>query len=208
MINTIINKIYFAFQINIVKTLMLRNKFNNITIWPNTKISISKTSSIDNYGKIQIGKKWDGAPNFKSCLIMREKSKLIVRGKYDIFGGTIITVNKNAVLELGSGFINRGCNIHVYQNIKIGNNVIIAEDVMIRDSDSHSLCYEGYKKTSPIKIEDNVWIGARATILKGVTIGSGSVVAAGSIVNKDVPSNCIVAGNPAKVIKQNITWKN
>ena len=58
-----------------------------------------------------------------------------------------------------------------------------------------------------IVIEDNVWLGSRALILKGVTVGKGSIVAAGAVVTKDVPPNSIVAGNPAKIIKQNINWK-
>ena len=56
-------------------------------------------------------------------------------------------------------------------------------------------------------IEDNVWVGSRALILKGVRVGKGSIVAAGAVVTKDVPQNCIVAGNPAKIVKENISWK-
>jgi maltose O-acetyltransferase len=59
----------------------------------------------------------------------------------------------------------------------------------------------------PIKVEDNVWIGANATILPGVTIGKNSIVGAGAVVTKDVPENTIVGGNPAKVIR-NITEKD
>ncbi len=66
---------------------------------------------------------------------------------------------------------------------------------------------ENYKNTSPIKIGNHVWIGMRSIILKGVTIGDGSIVAAGSVVVKDVPNNCLVAGNPAKVVKKNVKWK-
>ena len=60
----------------------------------------------------------------------------------------------------------------------------------------------------PITIGENVWIGCRALILKGVTIGDGAVVAAGAVVTKDVPANCVVAGNPAKIIKENVVWQH
>lgn len=107
---------------------------------------------------------------------------------------------------MGNVFINNNSKIYVFNKVKIGDNCIIAEDVFIRNSDNHKLIYDGYKNTAPIIIEDNVWIGTRATILKGVTIESGSVVA-GSVVTKNVPKNSLVAGVPARVIKTNIEWK-
>ena len=61
-------------------------------------------------------------------------------------------------------------------------------------------------KSKPIVIEDNVWIGVNVLILKGVTIGHGSVIAAGSIVTRDIPCNCLAAGIPAKVIREKISW--
>lgn len=61
--------------------------------------------------------------------------------------------------------------------------------------------------TKPVVIEDHVWIGAGSTILKGVTLGAGSIIGAGSVVTKDVLSNTVVAGNPAKVIKTGVKWQ-
>ena len=105
-------------------------------------------------------------------------------------------------------------------SISIGNNVIISDDVLIQDNNNHptsmrerqkmSLSHDYFgplwkwdkSASSPIVIEDNVWIGKRAVILKGVHIGEGSIVALGSIVTKDVPSHTIVAGNPARVVKE------
>ena len=61
--------------------------------------------------------------------------------------------------------------------------------------------------TAPISIGNHVWIGAGATILKGVTIGDNAIIGAGSVVTKDVPPNTIVAGNPAHIIRQRIEWR-
>lgn len=107
---------------------------------------------------------------------------------------------------MGSGYINTGAFIACFHHIKIGNNVAIAENVTIRDDDSHTLLYDGYVQGKPIEILDNVWIGMNLTILKGVTIGEGLIVVAGSIVTKNVRPNTLVAGAPAKVIKENISW--
>lgn len=103
--------------------------------------------------------------------------------------------------------------------IKIGNDVIISSDVRIFDNNNHPTEPEFRKKMShsdfygelwtwkyaahkPIEIADNVWIGEFSAILKGVHIGQGSIVASHSVVTKDVPAYCIVAGNPAKVVKK------
>ena len=77
----------------------------------------------------------------------------------------------------------------------------------IRDSDTHTILNSNHIKTQPVYIGKNVWIGLGSIILKGVTIGDGAIIAAGSVVTKDVPSNCLVGGNPAKVIKDYIEWK-
>ena len=65
----------------------------------------------------------------------------------------------------------------------------------------------GFKIKKRISIGNEVWIGNRAMILKGVTIGNGAVIAADSVVTHDVPAYSVVAGNPAKVIKENVVWK-
>ena len=79
----------------------------------------------------------------------------------------------------------------------------MANGVYITDSDWHGL-YDRTRRSdavSPVHIGDNVWLGDHATILKGVTIGENSVVAAAAVVTRDVPANVVVAGNPAKVVK-------
>ncbi|PEB56279.1 acetyltransferase [Bacillus pseudomycoides] len=84
--------------------------------------------------------------------------------------------------------------------IKIGNNVTIAPQAYLLVHDASTKKLNNYTKVGSILIEDNVFIGARALIMPGVTIGKNSIVAAGSIVTKSIPSESIVAGNPAKVI--------
>lgn len=77
------------------------------------------------------------------------------------------------------------------------------------DGDNHTLLVDGVARSSsaPVVIGDGVWIGARATILKGVTIGDGAVVAAGAVVTRDVPAHSLVAGVPARVVRAGVDWQ-
>ncbi|MEM6486361.1 MAG: acyltransferase [Pseudomonadota bacterium] len=97
-----------------------------------------------------------------------------------------------------------GSRISASDEIRIGNGVMLANGSYVTDSDWHTI----YDRTSrspevtPVCIGDNVWLGDHATVLKGVTIGENSVVAARAVVTHDVPANVIVAGNPARVVKE------
>ena len=116
---------------------------------------------------------------------------------------------KGAKISIGEKSRIHGTCIHAYTSISIGRHCLIAANCQIIDSSGHDLSFDDvYNRVNtvgdsrPIVIEDAVWIGANSIILPGVTIGKGSVVAAGSVVVKDVPAMSVVAGNPAKVIKQ------
>lgn len=95
--------------------------------------------------------------------------------------------------------------IHAGSSVEIGAGCNIAWNVCIMDRDYHKFNSDA-ESIKPVKIGDNVWIGCGCLVLKGVTIGDGAVVAAGSVVTRDVPAACLAAGNPARVIKENIYW--
>lgn len=111
-----------------------------------------------------------------------------------------------AVLQVGRNFAMTGGSLVAAEKILIGDNVNVGANTIIMDTDFHPLDAEARRldsapaKTAPVSIEDNVFIGMNCLILKGVTLGKGSVIGAGSVVTKDVPSNAIVAGNPARLI--------
>lgn len=99
-------------------------------------------------------------------------------------------------------FINSGCCFQDQGGIYIGNNALIGHQVVIatlnHESDPER---RGDMTAAPVRIGNNVWVGAHATILPGVTIGDGAIIAAGAVVNRDVPERAVVGGVPAKVIK-------
>jgi acetyltransferase-like isoleucine patch superfamily enzyme len=97
-------------------------------------------------------------------------------------------------------FVNCGTVLLSVLEITIGDDVALANEVYVMDSNSHGV--EGRPHVeAPVRIGDGTWVGARAMILPGVTIGKRVVVAAGSVVTRDVPDEVLVAGNPARVVR-------
>ena len=100
--------------------------------------------------------------------------------------------------------ISPGTRISAAEKIEIGDSVMMANGVYITDADWHGI-YDRTRpseEVTPVTIGDNVWLGDRCTVLKGVTIGDNSIVAACAVVTGDVPANVVVAGNPARVVKE------
>ena len=114
-------------------------------------------------------------------------------------------VSQNASVTIGDNvYIGEGSVIIAKKDIHIGDNVLLGEYVVIRDqahcTDSIPIRLAGFS-TSPIKIESGVWVGAKATVLQGVTICEGAVIGAHALVNSNIPRRTLAAGIPAKVLK-------
>jgi acetyltransferase-like isoleucine patch superfamily enzyme len=139
-------------------------------------------------------------------------------GRHVICRGVVDCQKQSSIFEIGErSFVGSGSILVSTDKVSIGNDVLIAHDCYITDTDGHALSretrakdipnrWEGYKDWSvvpsaPIVIGDGAWIGPRVTILKGVTVGVGAVICAGSVVTKPVPDMAMVAGVPAKVIR-------
>ncbi len=130
--------------------------------------------------------------------------------------GSLVSMGGN--ISIGHHTTMRGDSlIESIEDVVIGNYVIISNNVIITDNNSHptdindrrtmlksgfsgDLWHWKHSKHAPVKICDDVWIGRRSMILKGVEIGRGAIVAANSVVTKNIPPYCIVAGNPAKIV--------
>lgn len=124
-----------------------------------------------------------------------------------VFQKVIIkALNPESVISIGKNVGISGATISG-KNIIIGDNVLIGSGVLITDSDAHPIDPKDRNdsnliKDAPVCINSHVFIGARSIILKGVTIGEGSVIGAGSVVSSSIPPMCIAAGNPARVLKE------
>lgn len=184
-------------------------KFTKIKLGKYATASISEKAVVSGGERLTFGCTWNKADRSSSCISLADHSHLIINGLFYIYSGARVSVR--GILELESGYINNDVSIFCVEKIHIGNNVAIGPSVSIRDTDSHEIYCVGedlrLNNSASIYIGDNVWIGERSIILKGVTIGDGAVIAAGAVVTHDVPCNSIAAGIPAKVIKQNIVWR-
>ena len=140
-------------------------------------------------------------------LYVGKNASFFVNGYFKVYAGSDIRVYPNGTLILNGGFCNNGVQITCGKKITIGKGCAIAREAIIRDYDAHQLLHSESEIAKEINIGDHVWVGNRAIILKGVTIGNGAVIAAGAIVTKDVPEKCLAAGVPAKVIREDVEWR-
>lgn len=154
-----------------------------IDVWVNSSFSIGDNFRMNN------GKHFNAIGRQQVCsFVVRNQGKLKI--------GNNVGISDSAII--------------CYKQITICDNVTIGGNVVIYDTDFHSLAKEHrrnylldrqHTKFAAVTIENDAFIGAHTTILKGVTIGEGSIVGAGSVVTKSIPKNEIWAGNPAKFIK-------
>lgn len=185
--------------------LASRGSVRNLEVYPQGRVEISSTAALDISGVLRLGPRKGIGRFYPSWAAFQEGSKTTVSGDFSLFSGYRLHVGEGAELRLGSGYINYGGDITCCTQVVIGDNCLIGPQVVIRDDDAHEVI--GSARKAPIIIGDNVWVGMRAVILKGVTIGDGAIVAAGAVVTKDVPPRTIVGGNPARVIRENASWK-
>jgi len=148
------------------------------------KVRVWGKPSVQNWGKLVIG----------------DRARLV---------STIATsefVVEGGLLEIGEGtFINYGCSIGATERVSIGANCSIGTYCILMDNDYHRLEPDlRYERpvSAPITLEENVWLGARVIVLRGVTISAGSVIGAGSVVTRNIPPRSLAVGVPAKVIRE------
>lgn len=168
-------------------------------------------------GNLKIGK--HTVLNGARLDVRRQEGCALTIGESSNVQCQIVLEKENAVVKVGSRtHLGGGALIDAASCIEIGDDVLIAFDVLIIDHASHSIKFSERKndvfdwvhnrkdwtsvEQAPVRIMNKAWIGARSIVLKGVTIGEGSVVGAGSVVTKDVPPWTIVAGSPARVIRE------
>lgn len=201
-IRSILGNIYRKFH-----PIIDRGHDNNISV-----LSHLRNSSItiyDSHNTIKIG---EGCI-INNCVIsiFGDNNTLIIEDKARLLGGARIIMEGNSIVRIGHNagvrkvdFLAKGANIEIGELCMFSNNIIV------RNHDSHRvLNFAGDQITNPpqnVVLGRHVWIGQNVTILKGVNIGDDSILAFGSVVTKSCPPNCIMAGNPARIVKSEVAW--
>ncbi len=194
-----------AYNFSIFKTLflniwILKNRKINIFIGKHTSI-INKNGFLNIKGKVFIDSKNGGQFFYDSHICLEKNSTLELHNNVNFFSGVQIKCFENSKVIIGADtYFSGPITIHSKKMISIGSKCSISWGVTILDSDFHSI-EDNPIKSKDVIIEDNVWIGCNVTILKGVKIHSGSIIAAGSIMTKETSEKGLYAGNPARLIK-------
>lgn len=181
----------------------VRVPFNNES---RTVVQLDRGAEMELKARLTTGIRQVAKSKMETRILLEENARLTVDGPFSVYGNSYIRVFKNSHLILHGGFINENVQISCGDTIEIGEGATIGRDVCIRSFDGHTIEEDGYRISAPISIGRHVWIGQGATVLKGVTIGDGAIVAAESLVTKDVPAGAVVGGVPAKVLKENVRW--
>ncbi len=186
--------------INLILNFERRNAFEKHSLMDES-VKILANATIDNLAK---------------------NSNLISIDKNSVIRGQLLVFPHGGKIQIGNDcYVGEGTCIWSSDSIKIGDRVFISHNVNVHDTNSHSidpvLRYQHFIaimssghptvnnfdiESKPVVIEDDVWIGFNSTVLKGVKIGKGSIIAACSVVTKDIPERVIVAGNPSKIVKK------
>jgi len=141
--------------------------------------------------------------------VIRNGGRLIIGDRVRLrstVARTELETTPGGTLEIGEGtFINYGSSIAASDRVTIGARCLLGTYTLVMDNAFHRLEPERRMerpKSAPVVLEDNVWLGARAIVLPGVTIGTDSVIAAGSVVTRDIPPRHLAAGVPARIVRR------
>jgi len=203
--------IYQLLKYNKIKDILERHF---LLPTPYCVIEISKSANLKINGVFGIGIKKFKKSKLETRLSVEQGATLEVENDVFFMYGANIEVFQGATLKFGgkrfskvSG-ANINCTIVCAERIEIGKDVQIGRDVTIRDNNgNHYINRQGYGKSKPVIIGDKAWLGEGCTIMSGVKIGEGAIVGAHAFVISNVPAYALVAGNPARIVDEDVLWK-
>lgn len=212
--------VFFAGDISITKYIyynyfcknIVRQGKNKIVPHKNTVLDLSDKSRIYLSGTNNIILGYNKLKKSRSETHVRLEGSAIwyCRNGADLFYDTVLEIKDGAILDTGFFSANGGSVIIADKKITFGEDVMIGRNVVIYDSDFHTLYNNENKPVNPPKpvvIEDHVWLTSNITVLKGVTIGRDSLITAQTVINKNMPSHSIIGGKSVgNVIKDSINW--
>jgi acetyltransferase-like isoleucine patch superfamily enzyme len=201
-----------ALRISVFWTLYLSVRYGcQIVVLRGTRIQLRRGAriSVARGYRLILGRNQGTGAGPPTLLTLGRNARLVIHGDVSVFRSARIVIDEDAELEIGhQSYINFESTLLCWKHMKIGSNCAISWNVNILDGNAHELVVAGMPRprTRPVHIGDHVWIGTGAIVV-GATIGDGSVVAAGSVVTSEVPAKVVVAGNPARISREDVTWR-
>lgn len=190
------------------------NGNSKIGIHHKTLLTIKNSKIIVNNGSLKVGIDFgyfDGGiydSQKDRCKIFLINSTLEIYGNVTFYPGVLIYGVDAHIIIRNNTKINGDVEIISLKKIDIGEDCLFAQGIIVRDNDGHQMSDTDDKYgAEEVKIGNRCWIGQRAMVLKGVTLADNVIVGAGAVVAKSFPSGVAVAGIPAKVIKENVSWQ-
>lgn len=198
-----------------LKKSVVLNGDSRIGIHHKTLTNLKNSKIIVNNGSLKVGIDFgyfDGGiydSKIDRCKLFMINSTLEIHGNVSLFPGVIIYAINATIVIRNNTLINGGVEIISLKKIEIGEDCLFAQGTIIRDNDGHFLAAgaPAGNEVAEVKIGKHCWIGQRAMILKGVNLADNVVIGAGAVVTGSFPSNVAIAGIPAKVIKENVSWQ-
>lgn len=199
--------------IELKKSIVL-NGDSQIGIHHKTLLNLKNSKIIVNEGSLKIGIDFgyfDGGiydSKRECCKIYLINSTLEIYGDVTLYPGAIIYAIDAHIIIRNDTEINKDVQIISLKKVDIGEGCRLAQGIIIRDNDGHihSSGGDAANETQEVKIGNHCWIGQRAMILKGTNLADNVIVSAGAAVAGNFPSNVAIAGIPARIIKENVSW--
>jgi acetyltransferase-like isoleucine patch superfamily enzyme len=184
-------------------------KFKGKNLLTSGKVKIYGLRNITTEGLLKVGLTYIGFMDRNDRTLLRINGKFLVRGDFSIGKGCRFDIGKNATVKFETGFINPNTTLIIMHGLTIGAGCSIAWGCQFLDEDFHAFSYPGKPADGDkrIIVGSHVWIGSNVSVLKGSVIPDGCVVASGSVVrSRFTEKNALIAGNPAKIVRQNVSW--
>ncbi len=195
-------------KLNYISKNVIREGKGKIIPFNGAHIELEKNSKLILHDEsMEIGLNRIKGSKAETLVRLRNNAVWDVKGYCGLCYGVTVEINENAKIASRYFTSNSNSAVIVNKEVTIGNDVMLGRNVVIYDSDFHSINNKN-TKSEPVTIGDHVWIATNSMVLKGVHIGNGSIVSAGTIVKKDVPEQTIIGNDTKqKILSEGIEWK-
>lgn len=195
---------------SVVRSLRASLRFRGVVLVARgARVSVSPQASLAMASGSVLTVGTEPMPGRPTLVRVEPRGRLSVSGIVTIMSGCHVHVHYDAAVEIGTGtFLNAGTTVTCHDRVSIGRGCAVSWGVTITVTDVHTIVHGGVRRPSraPVVIDDHVWIGTGAIVLKGSSLGEGSVVAAGAVVTSAVPPASLARGNPAEIVVGDIGW--